>query len=399
LFSFSGTNGIEPEGQLLQALDGNLYGTARDTTLEKWGNANFGFKGNGMVFRITTNGVFSTLAFFTRTNANGAYPRAGLALGSDGSLYGTTTGGGVNQGGTVYKIAPNGTLKILVSFSGNNGSHPMAGVLKAGDNAFYGTTFDGGLKDSRFPQAPNLPVGGGTVFRITSESVLKTLVFFDNTNGSRPSGELIQGHDACLYGVTGEGGLGWLRRNKLTNEFCGDGFGTVFKMTPNGTVSVLAAFNGYNGMHPTAIAQSQDGDLFGITTMGGATNTANRYEEYEWSPFRGEGTVFKIAPNGKLMTLVLFYGPNGKNPDAFVLGNDGNFYGTTAAGGAHNLGTVFKLTPNGKFIILHSFTENSGTWQSRSTLLQGMDGNLYGTTSRRGANQCGSVFRLTLPSR
>src|ERR1035437_2331400 len=81
LFSFSGTNGIEPEGQLLQALDGNLYGTARDTTLEKWGNANFGFKGNGMVFRITTNGVFSTLAFFTRTNANGAYPRAGLALG------------------------------------------------------------------------------------------------------------------------------------------------------------------------------------------------------------------------------------------------------------------------------------------------------------------------------
>ena len=365
IFSFSGTNGIEPEGQLLQAPDGNLYGTARDTTLEKWGNANFGFNGNGTVFKISPNGVFSTLAFFTKTNANGAYPRAGLAWGADGNFYGTTTGGGVSRQGTIYTIAPNGTLKILLSFSGTNGSYPTTGLLNAG-NSFYGTTSAGGPRDSTVPRASNVPDGGGTVFRISPQGEFKTLVFFNEMNGSHPSGGLIQGNDSCLYGVTGDGGLAWLQRNNLTNEFCENGFGTVFKMTPDGKVATLTAFNGYNGMHPTAIAQAHDGTLFGITIRGGATNTASRYEEYEWSPFRGEGTVFKLAPNGRLTTLVLFYGGNGKNPESFILGNDGNFYGTTAAGGANNLGLVFKLTPTGKFTALYSFTEGSGTWPCRT---------------------------------
>lgn len=179
LFSFSGTNGIEPEGQLFQTSDGNLYGTARDTTLERWGNGNFGFNGNGSIFKITTNGLFSLLATFARTNGNGAYPRAGLTLGKDGILYGTTTGGGANRQGAVFKITTNGNLTILASFLGTNGSYPTAGLLQKGD-LFLGTTAKGGMRDSRSPEPPDMRdgMGGGmgTVFSITSQGAINTLV-------------------------------------------------------------------------------------------------------------------------------------------------------------------------------------------------------------------------------
>jgi uncharacterized repeat protein (TIGR03803 family) len=396
LFSFSGTNGIEPEGQLVQTPDGNLYGTARDTTLEKWGNGNFGFNGNGSIFRIATNGAFSVLATFAHTNGNGAYPRAGLTLGKDGILYGTTTGGGLNRQGTVFKITTNGTLTILALFAGTNGALPVAGLLRKGD-AFLGTTLAGGIKDRMHPGGPNDPVGMGTVFSINSAGIINTLIFFDKTNGEFPNGELIQGNDGNLYGTTSFGGFGWLVHNNLTNQFSEYGYGTLFKITPHGAFSTLAAFNGYNGQGPTAIRLSKDGSLYGITSNGGATNTANPDETYAWQPFSGSGTIFKITPKGEFKTLVLFNGVKGSNPDSFILGNDGNFYGTTSGGGANNLGTIFKLTPNGTFTTLYSFTEGSGSWPNGFRLMQGIDRNLYGTTKRSGQNQCGSIFRLTLP--
>ncbi len=311
---------------------------------------------------------------------------------------GTTTGGGANLQGTVFRITTNGILTILVSFAGTNGSHPspVAPLLESGDGTFFGTTIDGGLEDSRFPQIPNGPVGSGTVFSITTEGILKTLVFFDETNGAHPMRGLIRGNDGSLYGTTSEGGLGWLRHNNLTNEFSDNGFGTVFRISKDGALSTLIAFNGYNGMFASAIAQSRDGSVYGITTAGGATNTANRYKQYEWQPFSGAGTIFKISPDGRFTTLVLFDGVNGKNPVSFILGNDGNFFGTTDGGGANNVGTIFRLTPNGKLTTLYSFTENGGTWPNHTTLIQGKDGNLYGTTTRCGKNQCGSIFRLTL---
>jgi uncharacterized repeat protein (TIGR03803 family) len=396
LFSFSGTNGITPEGELLQTSDGNLYGTARDTTLEKWGNGNFGFNGNGAVFKITTNGEFSTLATFVRSKTNGAFPRAGLALGEDGNLYGTTTGGGANRKGTVFKITTNGILTILVSFDGTNGSDPSPGnrMVKDRDNSFYGTTFDGGLQDSRLANIPNIPHGWGTVFHVSAEGLLKTLVFFDMTNGARPNNGLIRGNDGNLYGTTSYGGLN--NTNHLSPDEGGDGLGTVFKISSDGSLSTLHVFKGVDGTGPSAIRQALDGTLYGITVNDGATNTANPYEVYAWRPFTGAGTIFKISPTGKFTTLVLFYGANGKNPDSFILGNDGNFYGTTEGGGANNLGTIFKLTLDGKFTTLYSFTEGSGSWPNLTSLIKGEDGNLYGTTTRRGKNQCGSIFRLVI---
>lgn len=237
----------------------------------------------------------------------------------------------------------------------------------------------------------------GTAFSINSAGIISTLIFFDKTNGEFPHSRLIQGNDGSLYGTTSSGGFRWLAHNKLTNQFSEYGFGTAFKMAPRGAFSTLAAFNGYNGQGPTAISLGKDGSLYGITSNGGATNTANPYETYAWQPFNGSGTIFKITPKGEFTTLVLFNGANGSNPDSFFLGNDGNFYGTTSSGGANNQGTIFKLTANGKFTTLYSFTEGGGSWPNGFTLMQGTDGNLYGTTKRSGQNQCGSIFRLTLP--
>ena len=254
LFSFSGTNGIEPQGRLLQTPDGNFYGTARDTTLERWGNANFGFNGDGLVFMITPNGEFSVVATFVRSNGNGAYPRAGLTLGRDGILYGTTTGGGANQEGTVFKVTTNGNVTILTSFSGTNGRHPTGCLLQMEDS-FLGTTARGGKTDSleHVDMREGMRGGMGTVFSITSQGAISTLVFFDKTNGESPGGELTQGKDGDIYGTTAGGGIGWLVRNNLTNQYCGNGFGTVFKISPRTGLTTMAAFNGKNGIGPTMI--------------------------------------------------------------------------------------------------------------------------------------------------
>lgn len=170
----------------------------------------------------------------------------------------------------------------------------------------------------------------------------------------------------------------------------------MFKISPRTGLTTIAAFNGENGIGPTTIRLAKDGSLYGITADGGATNTAPPDGTFSWRPFNGAGTVFKISPEGQFTAVVLFNGTNGQNPDSLILGNDGNFYGTTAHGGANNLGTIFKLTPNGRLTTLHSFTEGSGSWPNGFTLMQGTDGHLYGTTKRSGRNQCGSIFRLTL---
>jgi uncharacterized repeat protein (TIGR03803 family) len=394
LFSFSGTNGIEPEGTLVQAPNGDLYGTTRETTATSGGNWGFGAYGHGTVFRITTNGVLTTIAHFTSTNANGAYPRAGLIFGRDGNLYGTTTGGGASGLGTVFRVTPTGGLTILASFGGTNGSAPISALLEGGSNVFYGTTFSGGLRKSPVEVVAGL-ADCGTIFTIASSGHLKPLLFFDGTNGANPRTGLIRGKDGISYGTTSFGGP-----DKMPpTEYTRGGFGTVFKLSADGTLSTLVTFNGYNGKGCNAVQQNADGTLYGISPDGGATNTANPYEEYSWQPFSGSGTIFRISAIGTVETLVLFRGPNGSNPASLTLGKDGSLYGTTAGGGAHNFGTIFRLEPNGKFTTLYSFTEDSGSFPSPfSSLVQGADGNLYGTTSRRGRFKCGSIFCLALTS-
>jgi uncharacterized repeat protein (TIGR03803 family) len=299
------------------------------------------------------------------------YPSAGLVQGSDGNFYGTTAYGGSNgNNGTVFQVTTNGTLTTLVSFSGTNGSHPVASLVQGSDGNFYGTTEYGG---------PNW--NNGTVFQMTPTGALTTLVSFNGTNGIYPAAALVQGSDSNFYGTTLLGGA----YNR----------GTVFKMTFAGALTTLVSFNGLLDSSPfAALVQGTDGNFYGTTI--GANGCWFASEDYN-------GTAFKMTPAGVLTTLVSFTGGNGYNPSAgLVQGTNGNFYGTTPYGGNLSLngalnngfGTVFKMTAAGVLTTLVKFNGANGSY-CVSGLVQGSDGNLYGTTDGGGAGVGGTVFKMT----
>jgi uncharacterized repeat protein (TIGR03803 family) len=297
-----------------------------------------------------------------------AYPVAVLVQGSDGNFYGTTEYGGASGKGTVFQVTPAGLLTTLVSFNGTNGSYPAAGLVQGSDGNLYGTTARGGAS------------GMGTVFEMTSAGVLRTLVSFNSTDGAVPLSPLVQASDGNFYGTTEYGGT---NRNN----------GTVFQMTPAGALTTLVSFNGSNGSYPAAgLVQGSDGNLYGTTSQGGDLSVNGG---------TGGGTVFKMTPAGLLTTLVVFNGTGGMNSTAgLVQGTNGNFYGTTAYGGnlsanaGFGFGTVFRMTSAGALTTLVSFNLANGYIPSAG-LVQGSDGNFYGTTDGGGAGGCGTVFKMT----
>ena len=352
-------DGGNPFSSLVQASDGNFYGTAYDG-----GSCSY-----GTLFKVTTSGTFTSLAAFA-LNAEGANPYGGIVQGRDGNFYGTTVSGGTNAVyGTVFMFTTNGTLTTLISFANTNGANPHAGLVQGSDGNFYGTTVNGGGS------------GYGTVFRVTTSGVLTSLYSFTNGNdGANPYAGLVQGSDGNFYGTTVSGG---------TNG----GYGTVFMMTTNGILTTLLSFANTNGANPFAgLVQGSDGNFYG-TTVNGGTNG-------------GYGTVFMATTNGMLTTLVSFNSvydpyvtggeiyPNGASPFAgLVQGSVGNFYGTTVSGGSGGYGTVFQVTTNGTLTTIYNFG-SSNTFNAYSLdgsqpyggLVQGGDGSLYGTTLRGGAN-------------
>jgi uncharacterized repeat protein (TIGR03803 family) len=307
------TDGQYPIAGLIQATDGNLYGTTYE------GGAN----GFGTVFRLTTSGTLTTLHSFG-FGTDGVYTYATPVQATDGNLYGTTYGGGAFGGyGTVFKITTSGTLTTLHSFDYTDGSSSVAGLIQATDGNLYGTTQAGGAK------------GYGTVFKITRSGTLTTLYNFCSqtgcTDGLSPDAGLIQATDGNLYGTTYGGGA--------------IGYGTVFKITTSGTLTTLHSFVYTEPTNPEAgLVQATDGNLYGTTHDGGA----NRY-----------GTVFKITTSGTLTTLHSFDNTDGSYPEyGLVQATDGNLYGTTLEGGAngYDYGTVFSLS-----IGLKAFLEIQST--------------------------------------
>ena len=353
LVSFNQTNGAFPSAGLVQGTDGNFYGTT----------ASYGPGGYGTLFQMTPAGTFTNLVSFNSTN--GAGPRAGLVQGTDGGFYGTTYNGGSNNAGTVFQFTTNGTLTTLVTFAISTGGYPIAGLIQGQDGSFYGTTAIGGTNS------------GGTAFQVMTNKTLATLASFNisGDGGNSPYAGLVQANDGSLYGTTYQGGT--------------NGRGTIFKLTTNGTFTSLYSFTGTNdGAYPYAgLVQGADGNFYGTTFYGG-TN--------------GVGTVFEFATNGTLTTLVSFGNTNGAYPQAgLVRGSDGGFYGTTSAGGAYTnqsslgCGTVFKLGTNGTLTTLASFDGTNGA-APEAGLIQGADGNFYGTTTQGGTNGYGTVFRLSV---
>jgi len=313
-----------------------------------------------------------------------------LVQGADGDLYGTTLFGPNSRSpGTVFKITTNGVLTTLFSFTGINGAQPWNGALIQGsDGFFYGTTESGGIS--------GIPLGGGTIFRISASGVFNSLFSFDITSGITPYGGLVEGRDGNFYGTTSSlGGAG----GSLAS-------GTVFKITPHGALTPLALFWGTNGYSPfSAVIQGKDGNFYGTTTQGGAS-----YGNLNSVNGQGFGTIFKMTPNGALTTLFSFSGTNGSYPYASLAqGNDGNFYGVTLSGGAYTnqlfpgsggyagYGTAFRIATNGTLTTLVSFAGTNGA-EVLASLTLGKDGKFYGATQKGGEHDRGTVFRLSIPS-
>jgi YVTN family beta-propeller protein/uncharacterized repeat protein (TIGR03803 family) len=325
---------------------------------------------------------FATLADF-EGSANGAFTLyGGLIEGTDGNFYGATYDGGVYDEGAVFKVSPGGTLTAFYSFcsqtSCTDGEGPTSTLVQAGGN-FYGTTTYGGAI------ATGKIDGGGTVFELTPDGTLTTLYSFCSqsgcTDGETPYAGLIHGTDGNFYGTTLLGGA--------------NGAGTVFKITPGGTLTTLYSFCSQSGCTDGAepfagLIQGIDGNFYGTTPFGGGVNST--------------GTVFKITPGGTLTTLYSFCSQSGCADGAvpyapLVQATNGNFYGTTVDGGVDgDAGTVFEITPTGQLTTLHSFCAQSGCADGEfpyAGLIQASDGNFYGTTQDGGANGNGTVFGIT----
>jgi uncharacterized repeat protein (TIGR03803 family) len=211
------------------------------------------------------------------------------------------------------------------------------------------------------------------------------LLDFNGTNGAGP-GSLVQGRDGGLYGTTAVGGSG---------STCNEGCGTIFRIAPAGILRTLYSFCSQNGCSdgtgPVGLVLVPDGNFYGSASYGG---------DLTCQPPSGCGTVFKITPHGTLTTLHTFEGTDGASPEgALVEGIDGNFYGTTAYGGsssacAGGCGTIFKITAEGNLTTLYSLDSVNGA-SPYSALVQAADGNFYSTTAYGGTNGYGVVFRIT----
>ncbi|MGB8169123.1 MAG: choice-of-anchor tandem repeat GloVer-containing protein, partial [Chthoniobacteraceae bacterium] len=359
--------GAYPYATVIEGIDGSYYGTT----------SRGGATGNGTVFRWTAPAVFETLVQFTDNGATakGASPYAPLVQGPDHNFYGTTANGGTNNFGTVFQMTPTGVLNTLAMFSGNGatnkGSYPESALVIGQDGKFYGTTFSGGTN------------GAGTIFNITTAGTLTTLASFTgkagDAKGATPESALVLATNGSFYGTTFRGG---------TNDV-----GTIFKLTTTGATPVLSTL--FEFSRPNAGAYFQAGLVRGIDGNFYGTTASNGVY--------GKGTVFKLTPAGTMTTLVEFTGngPTNKGTSpyaALIQTNDGNLYGTTAAGGANDLGTIFKVTTDGVLTTLVELTGNGAGNKGSSpdaALIQGIDGKFYGTTSKGGASDLGTVFAVT----
>jgi uncharacterized repeat protein (TIGR03803 family) len=357
LYSFGYWDGASPTfASLIQGTDGNLYGTTSGGGTNGTTASNY-----GTVFKITPSGALTVLHNFT--GVDGEDPTAGLVLGSDGNFYGTTQLGGSNFGGTVFRMAQDGTLTTLYSFCKDpgqcsDGSYPAGALVEGEDGNFYGTTSNGGTTYYH----------KGTVFKITPTGELTTLYSFcslsDCSDGALPSSNLILGSDGDFYGTT---------------------FWTVFKISSTGTLTTLHLFdsadrNGYGII--AGLIQAKDHILYGTASEGHSN----------------EGTVFSITPKGKFQRVHVFNKDNGTPRGGLIQASDGNLYGTTFWGGVNYAGSVFEmtLTPKRALNDIYSFCPYcTDGWEPTGSLLQATDGSLYGTTSSGGTDADGTVFRIS----
>ncbi|MFZ0419618.1 MAG: choice-of-anchor tandem repeat GloVer-containing protein [Candidatus Sulfotelmatobacter sp.] len=266
------------------------------------------------------------------------------------------------------------TFKTLFSFDGTDGASPYAGLVQGTNGNLYGTTEADGVNDR------------GTAYEITPSGTLTTLYNFCSqsgcTDGASPYAGLVLATNGNFYGTTYVGGA--------------EDDGTVFELTPSGTLTTLYSFCSQtsctDGANPYAgLVLAANGNFYGTTVFGGA---------------HGYGTVYEITPSGKLTTLYSFCSLSGCTDgsgvtSALIQATNGNFYGVTCESGCFGTGgygTVFELTPKGKLTTLHTFCSVSGCADGSyptAGLVQAANGNFYGTTANGGTSNWGTVFEIT----
>jgi uncharacterized repeat protein (TIGR03803 family) len=291
------------------------------------------------------------------------------------------------------------TEKLLHSFAGGtDGNSPESSVIQASDGNFYGVTLYGGGKTGCGNAS-----GCGTVYKISPSGVETVLHAFNGvTEGALPFGELTEGSDGNFYGTT-------FAYEALTDcaTVYSTGCGTVFKITPSGTLTTLYSFTGgADGSNPAAgVIEGSDGNFYGTASVGGNLNACTKDGP-------GCGTIFKITPSGTFTTLHTFCAqsgcPDGEFPDGgLIQGSDGNFYGTAQQGGDNSClatyksgcGTVFKISSSGTFFTVYLFEGGTDGATPRRRLSEASDGGFYGVTflldEPTCTHDCGTIFQVT----
>ena len=369
-FADNGISGANPwYVTLVQGTNGNLYGTTY----------NGGVDLAGTIFNVTTSGSQKLIHSFSGTATDGAYPTGGLTLGTDGSFYGTTMQGGNVSMGTLFKITPTGTLTILHNFNSfKDGAFPWGPPILASDGNFYGTTSGGGIN------------GRGVVYKITSSGTLTKIYQFDVTHGYSPIAPPTQGTDGFLYIPVSQGGTSYCGTilqmstsgviNNIYNFPCGpggsfpigplvqasngnfysttqdggtNGEGVIYQVTPSLAVTVLHSFGAVfgDGTYPSAgLLLATDGNYYGSSSDGGAN---------------GDGTLFNTSTTGTYNSLYSFN--NTANLTQMsplappIQATNGLLYGVTEFGGPTNNGTIYSLNMGlAPFVNMALFTAKEG---------------------------------------
>jgi uncharacterized repeat protein (TIGR03803 family) len=291
-------------------------------------------------------------------------------LGADGNYYGTTSAGGANGYGTIYRLTPDGTLTVLHDFTAMDGT-PQAALLLASDGNFYGTL---GARIASGDVGPPQYVNYGSLFRITPGGDFTNLHNFD-VGSANPVSALIQGSDGNLYGSTG---VIWDLEDPHPFPLT---WGTLFRATLSGDVTTLHSFDGSDGSAPSRLVQAPDGSFYGTAESA-----------WEWMATPSLGTIFRLSADGSSFSTVHEFTGGADSADpvgGLVLGTDGNFYGSTdviVGAGAPTTGTLFRMTADGQVTTLHTFPSGQAI-EGVPLVLSGRD-RLFGSTGS-------TLFELT----
>lgn len=354
VFALTGNSGRYPTGNLIQATNGNLYGTT----------STGGVYSLGTIFEYNYNlGTF--IRKFDFNTLLGINPTGSLLQATDGNLYGMTNAGGIYGKGVIfqYNIITN-TYTKKYDFDSANGCNPYSSLIQANDGYLYGMTHDGGANN----------VGVIFQYNITSNTYTKK-VDLSSANGYNPGGRLLQASDGNIYGMTYYGGANNLgvifQYNYTTNTY-------VKKMDLNNTI----------GSNPVgSLMQANNGNLYGMTYVGGSNNKGVIFE-YNYSTNSYIKKFDFNTTNG--------YGPYGN----LIQATDGNFYAMTVSGGTgggtFGGGVIFQYNVNTNVYSKKYDFISSGGPGPQGSLMQAADGRLYGFTYSGGISGLGSIFQYNI---